>query len=887
MAIELTNKNGSLSFTTGTAISGGSGGAVSSVNGQIGAVVLTAKDVGALPDTTIIPSIEGLATKTYVDKAIENITVNEEDIDLTNYYTKAETDQQIEEAIENIPDVDVDLTGLATEEYVAQKIAAAQLDGAEVDLSAYYTKSEVDTRVSNISSRLDTEYAKKSDIPKIEGLASEEFVTDAIDEALDNIVIDGDINLENYYTKDETQQLIVDTQPDMANFITRSEIGGSIATQEYVNEYRVNNKLVDEEDLDEYYMANRLTNNVYDLKNKGHFSKPFKFDANYNPTNGVHDTYFFGENFGIVSGTSLPTKVAEHLMEGHIVYLGFGSVTLGPSHFKYSCWMGNDGMPGSGITIGNATNGQILGNVEDGSERKLPVTFPRCSLLFMRESTIWYITDFCYDDRWKYLVKWFNRYWYDNSYSGLKATDIHAAIDELATRTGLDPNDYYTKEDITGAYYNKLEADAAVKEKLTNYATHQYVDEAILSAGGAEGVDLGRYYTKSETDVAISTAIAAIPEVNLSPYALRAEIPDFLIDYTTKEYVDGEIAEIASSVGNKTDEDEVLTLIDNNNNEMFKDRSHKFLTKTPTSYSAYQGTYSSVYVEDDADPQVYLLRHRAANKTAAINMLKKGIIGITDAPISLTANDLSAIGITQAKTFSDDGTMKMGSLPLSLGYNYLFLRDSGTIFYCHQSYAKYIIRHFNRFWYDNTKSGLTSTDIPAAIDELKTLVDAAGGGGNVDLSGYYTKTETDAQIENAVAAIPQPDLSKYALKTDIPSTTGLATEKYVDDKIATIPSVDLTDYAKKTDIPDTSGFTTMAAVEAKGYQTEAQVNALIAANGGGSSVEEIYIGTEEPTNSNALIWINPEGVKTEGVATISDVNDLIAAAIGGIENGAY
>lgn len=45
-------------------------GAVSSVNSQTGDVVLTASDVGALPDTTEIPSIDGLATEAYVDAAV-------------------------------------------------------------------------------------------------------------------------------------------------------------------------------------------------------------------------------------------------------------------------------------------------------------------------------------------------------------------------------------------------------------------------------------------------------------------------------------------------------------------------------------------------------------------------------------------------------------------------------------------------------------------------------------------------------------------------------------------------------------------------------------------------------------------------------------------------
>ena len=42
-------------ITTGTGSSGG--GAVDSVNGQTGTVVLGAKDVGALPDSTVIPTV--------------------------------------------------------------------------------------------------------------------------------------------------------------------------------------------------------------------------------------------------------------------------------------------------------------------------------------------------------------------------------------------------------------------------------------------------------------------------------------------------------------------------------------------------------------------------------------------------------------------------------------------------------------------------------------------------------------------------------------------------------------------------------------------------------------------------------------------------------------
>lgn len=47
---------------------GGGGGAVQSVNGKTGAVVLTASDVGALPSDTPIPSLTGYATEAWVNQ---------------------------------------------------------------------------------------------------------------------------------------------------------------------------------------------------------------------------------------------------------------------------------------------------------------------------------------------------------------------------------------------------------------------------------------------------------------------------------------------------------------------------------------------------------------------------------------------------------------------------------------------------------------------------------------------------------------------------------------------------------------------------------------------------------------------------------------------------
>ena len=86
-----------------------------------------------------VPSLDGYATTQYVDNAIANVPSGG-NVDLSNYYTKAETNALI-------PSTE----GFATEEYVNNAISNIPT----TDLSNYYTKAEtyskteVDTLVAN------------------------------------------------------------------------------------------------------------------------------------------------------------------------------------------------------------------------------------------------------------------------------------------------------------------------------------------------------------------------------------------------------------------------------------------------------------------------------------------------------------------------------------------------------------------------------------------------------------------------------------------------------------------------------------------------------------------------------------------------------------------
>lgn len=97
-----------------------------------------------LEENDIQVDLTGYATEEYVQEQIKAIP----ETDLTGYATEKYVDQKIE-AID-IPETD--LTGYATEKYVDQKIQEAQLSGGDVDvdLSDYYTKSEVDAAIEEI-----------------------------------------------------------------------------------------------------------------------------------------------------------------------------------------------------------------------------------------------------------------------------------------------------------------------------------------------------------------------------------------------------------------------------------------------------------------------------------------------------------------------------------------------------------------------------------------------------------------------------------------------------------------------------------------------------------------------------------------------------------------
>lgn len=204
------------------------------VQEQIGNIDIPEVDLSDYAKKSEIPSTEGLASESYVQEQIEKIP---EPVDEVHVGASAPTDENVKIWV----DTDAE-SPVATKEYVQQKIAEAQMDGADVDLSAYYTKTETDAAIEQAVGAIEipevdlSEYAKKSEIPSTTGLATEQYVQDEI--AKIEIPEQSEVDLSDYYTKTEVDEKIgaieipEGSDVDLSDYYTKSEVDEKIAAIE-------------------------------------------------------------------------------------------------------------------------------------------------------------------------------------------------------------------------------------------------------------------------------------------------------------------------------------------------------------------------------------------------------------------------------------------------------------------------------------------------------------------------------------------------------------------------------------------------------------------------------------------------------------------------------
>lgn len=238
-----------------------------------------------------IPDLTGYATTTWVLDQLISFSSGGNEVDLSAYYTAAQTDARISSSIAAIPQVN--LTNYATKDYVTNAVAeinlsgyytatqtnnaitsalygyatnsyvnnqiTSALSGYSVDLSSYYTaiqtnnaitsalngyatQAYVQSLTNNINSQLSSyattsyvnsqlsNYASTSYVSsQLSNYATQTWVSSQITSALTN----GTVDLSNYYTKSETQALIDAAGPSISSIdeLTDVSTSGAVAGQ--------------------------------------------------------------------------------------------------------------------------------------------------------------------------------------------------------------------------------------------------------------------------------------------------------------------------------------------------------------------------------------------------------------------------------------------------------------------------------------------------------------------------------------------------------------------------------------------------------------------------------------------------------------------------------
>lgn len=345
------------------------------------------------------------------------------EVDLSEYYTKTE----VNELIENIDIPETDLTGYATEEYVD-----AAVKNIEIDESKFASKDH-----SHAYSSL----TDKPVIPSIEGLASEEYV----DEAVKNVKVD--VDLTDYAKKTDI--------PDVSKFITS-------IPDEYVTETELNAKgyLTEHQSLEGYATEKYVDDAIAAIEipegGGGGDGKPLYQHTVYLTSNATstaegfkapsfYTTFVCGraEAFTFASFADYLYSTGSKLaVSGTLRYAGYYSASPAPIDSVYAV---------------SKTELKLV-------HRKTSENADEIAEISVNSSNLSSFTD----------------------------TIVLIGAASVVEGGDADLSNYYTKEET----YSKTEVDGLIPEPtdLTNYYTKSEVDEAIQTALNAIGVAEGGAY---------------------------------------------------------------------------------------------------------------------------------------------------------------------------------------------------------------------------------------------------------------------------------------------------------------------------------------------------------------------------------------------------------
>lgn len=535
---------------------GGEGGAVSSVNGQTGAVIITPENIGAYSTTeadskfATIDSlnskqdelVSGTNIKTINNESIlgeGNITI---DVDTSNLLTKDEASETYQVkgdyALKSeIPSLD----GYATEAFVNEQISAESTERQKQDTAlGGMIAAETEAREEAISALTETVNSKAntSDLSNylLKTDAESTYAKESEITNLNNVKLDKSV-----YEADKPTFALKTEIPDTSNFITNEELEG----KDYATEAQLSSK---------------------------------------------QDTLISGQNIKTINSQSL-------LGEGNIeITVEGGGISDAPNDDKL---YGRKNEQWTEVIIPDTSNLATKEELESkadlsGAQFSGNVATPNVMISTPQQGIMYSVSSTLQDVSFRTLNAGIDSVSFSvQSATPLKLTengimengkmlkDVYAKIDNIPTvptKTSELQNDsgFITKTDADKDYALKSEIPS-----LDGYATETYVNEAI--SGKADKTELSQYETSAHasetyqpkgdyltsipdeyvTDTELNSALStkldsATYEADKPTFALKSEIPtdyvteDDLTSYATKEELNAKQDTLVSGENIKT-----------------------------------------------------------------------------------------------------------------------------------------------------------------------------------------------------------------------------------------------------------------------------------------------------------------------------------------------
>ena len=380
------------------------------------------------------------------------------DADLSNYYTKAETDSAIENAMSGIS---VDLSDYYTS---AQTESAIQSAITAIDLSSFVTSGEVETQITSKN------YATQSQIPDVSS-----FVTSA--------QVESQITSKNYAT--------VSQIPDVSSFVTSGYVENAIASIDIPDVSSIEEHISTVEQVTALAL-NELKGEIsgITIPDVSNFVTSGDVETQINEVKDEFDYLKYSIAFTTSNNTSAQTKSALFAEDGE----GGAKSYLWLTNIDKT----NSTLLNSSFDYDSATKTHFAENIpagtyyigferDEGAVDETPFVVTLTELTNNPIET--YETNCTYSEEPNTVIDTINKYNYPQEYTVLLNDDVSASLkwtfEKDVERIEIVWNEQEGKFDTNITYKNYItSADTAsqISNSLSGYSTTQQMNTAINSA---------------------------------------------------------------------------------------------------------------------------------------------------------------------------------------------------------------------------------------------------------------------------------------------------------------------------------------------------------------------------------------------------------------------